>query len=646
MAQVFLSYDREDAPRARLIAQALERAGHFVWWDLHIKGGAEYGREIEAALEKSDAVVVLWSRQSVDSAWVRDEAAAGRDSGRLIPVLIEPVNPPMGFRQYQSLDFSAWNGRGKPPRMAELLDSIEANARSTANAATAPTAPARKTPATPPRKASSSLARWALIGAVVMATLVALGVLLDGRRGPTAPVVTVASADTNASSRQLARDLFVKLGTLQATDIKPIELVDDGTDRKPDFRFQVAGSQMNSQFHASVTLTSEDRTLLWSKDFEVPASQIGDLKQQVALSAARVLECATQATSSGDLDQPTLRLYLNGCATLSGLAGNDFRALVPVFRRVTKTAPGFEGGWRQLLLAESYMVGWETLPPDSPEAGVLRKDIAEARRRFPQIPEAYWADYLLNIGDFGRKARIIDAAAAAHPDNSLLLSMRSGFLFGVGRLAEAVEAAKRAAELNPLSPDETSGYINVLGWAGKTDLAEIELEKAERMWPGARNLVDARWRHHLRFGDPKEALKITRSEVNPGYGEQESYLLARIDPSQANIERAIADAKSRIGREPRATSMLIQTLAEFGREEEIFALLDRPRDQDVGKFGIDAFFRPAFRRFRQDPRFIRVAQKYGLVDYWRSSGKWPDFCFEPDLPYDCKAEAAKLAKAG
>jgi hypothetical protein len=45
MAQVFLSYDREDAATARAVAQALERAGHFVWWDLHIKGGAEYTTE-------------------------------------------------------------------------------------------------------------------------------------------------------------------------------------------------------------------------------------------------------------------------------------------------------------------------------------------------------------------------------------------------------------------------------------------------------------------------------------------------------------------------------------------------------------------------------------------------------------------------
>ena len=54
-------------------------------------------------------------------------------------------------------------------------------------------------------------------------------------------------------------------------------------------------------------------------------------------------------------------------------------------------------------------------------------------------------------------------------------------------------------------------------------------------------------------------------------------------------------------------------------------------------------FRPAYAGLRRDPRFMQVAKRIGLVDYWRKSGKWPDFCFEPDLPYNCKAEVAKLA---
>jgi hypothetical protein len=35
------------------------------------------------------------------------------------------------------------------------------------------------------------------------------------------------------------------------------------------------------------------------------------------------------------------------------------------------------------------------------------------------------------------------------------------------------------------------------------------------------------------------------------------------------------------------------------------------------------------------------AARMGLLHYWKVSGKWPDFCFDPKLPYDCRKEAAK-----
>jgi hypothetical protein len=55
------------------------------------------------------------------------------------------------------------------------------------------------------------------------------------------------------------------------------------------------------------------------------------------------------------------------------------------------------------------------------------------------------------------------------------------------------------------------------------------------------------------------------------------------------------------------------------------------------------FFRVNMREFRNDPRFMPLAARYGLVRYWKKTGRWPDFCLEADLPYDCKAEAAKLS---
>lgn len=635
MAQVFLSYDREDAPKARVIAQSLERAGHFVWFDLHIKGGAEYGKVIEEALEAADAVVVLWSTQSVQSAWVRDEAAAGRDKNCLIPILIEPINPPMGFRQYQNLDFSKWSGNGKPQRLADLLASIEALVSTQSEPSAVQTTATKQT-----KPKAHKLPRWVVVAGAVTLAIVAIGLFVGlFLNAPRKAVrtVAVAAADPGPASSALARDLFVKLGSLQAVDTTPIELIEQNSGRKPDFTFRISAPETG---HANVTLTTHE-TLLWSKAFERPANQIGDLNQQIAVSAGRVLECATEAASSGELDQQTLRIYLNGCAALSEMAWTDFRSLVPVFRQVTEKAPDFEGGWSHLLLTQSYVVGWETLPGDAPEAAALRDTIAQARRKFPKIAAAYWADYLLNIRDLRKKGEVIQEGIRVHPDNPLILSTYSGFLQSVGRMQEATKQAKRAAELSPLSPEETGNYINILGWAGKPELALAELDKAEQLWPGARNLVDARWRFHLRYGDPRVALEITRAGI-ADYGDYESYLVARIDPSTHNVARAIADARAQIGRRPRATGSLVQTLVEFGREDEAYAILDKASSPEDAEW-LDAFFRPAFRKFRHDSRFIRLTARFGYVDYWKKSGKWPDFCFEPDLPYDCKAEAAKLS---
>jgi tetratricopeptide (TPR) repeat protein len=136
MASLFLSYDHDDVARAMAIAAALEAEGHSVWSDRAIHGGAEFNNEIEKAVEESDAVVVLWSGNSVRSPWVRDEAGEGRDRGRLVPVLIDQVKPPMGFRQYQTVDLSGWNGGRRIPRLPELVDAIDKVIRASPSDAT------------------------------------------------------------------------------------------------------------------------------------------------------------------------------------------------------------------------------------------------------------------------------------------------------------------------------------------------------------------------------------------------------------------------------------------------------------------------------------------------------------------------------
>ena len=124
MSRVFLSYARDDAEAAKMLADSIARAGHEVWWDRHIQGGSRFTNEIERALKEAEAVVVLWSPASVQSAWVQDEAAEGRDSGRLVPVALGSVKPPLGFRQFHTLSLGSSNDDGQPEATDALLKAI------------------------------------------------------------------------------------------------------------------------------------------------------------------------------------------------------------------------------------------------------------------------------------------------------------------------------------------------------------------------------------------------------------------------------------------------------------------------------------------------------------------------------------------
>jgi formylglycine-generating enzyme required for sulfatase activity len=110
MSDIFLSYAREDLSQVLPLVQALERHGWAVWWDRTIPPGKTFDRGIQEALDASRCVIVVWSRASVDSDWVKAEAEEGRRRGILIPVMIDEARIPLGFRQIQTARLVDWQG--------------------------------------------------------------------------------------------------------------------------------------------------------------------------------------------------------------------------------------------------------------------------------------------------------------------------------------------------------------------------------------------------------------------------------------------------------------------------------------------------------------------------------------------------------
>ena len=153
MAHIFVSYDSEDRDLARAIVALLEAHGWSVWWDRRIPAGKTWRAVLDKALEEMDCMLVLWSSRSVESHWVIEEAEEGRSRGKLLPVLIEPVRPPRGFREIQASSFVDWDRTAEAACFRTLLQDLAAltgeqpreAARARAEAVQQPDAPAPDT---------------------------------------------------------------------------------------------------------------------------------------------------------------------------------------------------------------------------------------------------------------------------------------------------------------------------------------------------------------------------------------------------------------------------------------------------------------------------------------------------------------------
>lgn len=124
MADIFISYANEDRERARALADALQALGWTVWWDHKIPAGKTFAEVIEAELTAARCVVVLWSNESVTSEWVREEADAAKQQGKLLPARLDDVIPPLGFRAVHAADLIGWAGATDAPGFRQLVADL------------------------------------------------------------------------------------------------------------------------------------------------------------------------------------------------------------------------------------------------------------------------------------------------------------------------------------------------------------------------------------------------------------------------------------------------------------------------------------------------------------------------------------------
>jgi hypothetical protein len=126
MADIFISYKREEQHIAEKLAAALVRKGYSVWWDPELRAGESVDEAIEKELMAAKCVIVLWSRLSVKSEYIKAEAVDAWKRKKLVPVKIEDAAPPFPLGNIQAGNLIGWDGSDNFPGFRKLLSDLAA----------------------------------------------------------------------------------------------------------------------------------------------------------------------------------------------------------------------------------------------------------------------------------------------------------------------------------------------------------------------------------------------------------------------------------------------------------------------------------------------------------------------------------------
>jgi hypothetical protein len=143
---VFISYAREERDRCVEFAKKLKALDLRVWFDAEIRPGKSFEDEIERALASASAVLVLWSKRSVASRWVRNESRRADERGKLVAACLEQCEIPLAVSHVHHVslagtiedDDESWQ------MVLDAIDSLLTEARQLASRSRAKALEARR----------------------------------------------------------------------------------------------------------------------------------------------------------------------------------------------------------------------------------------------------------------------------------------------------------------------------------------------------------------------------------------------------------------------------------------------------------------------------------------------------------------------
>jgi DNA-binding winged helix-turn-helix (wHTH) protein/TolB-like protein len=514
------------------------------------------------------------------------------------------------------------------------------------------------------------LTPWRLGGAGVLAGLAVAVWFAAGTPGwpPHGQGVAVAPFDAppgDVSARTFADGLADEVaGSLAKSDLVSLPaasnaalsgLERDALSRRLGAAYTLGGRVQRAGALLAVTVNLDDpqrHERLWSADFSRDASQAQDLQSEIAAKVANVLHCALTAGGEDRIrrDLETLRLYLSACdATGDDESSPRVREL---YRVVVTRQPRFADAWAKFARASAIASGELTGDEATAAASEARAAAKRALEIDPKAGLAYAAlaglAYAPNHLALMQMQSLIQKGLAVSPDLAILHAQEAWILGAAGRVDDAIAFDERAAALDPLNPNYAVQLAWTLGIHGFEVKARAMLERDARIWPHMDAITGMSLGLEARYGDPAAALQLlSNPSALPTMSDAEledwrDFTLARQSGDKARIAAYVAQVRANLAGKRLSTDQALVRLISLHAVDAAFQVAAQAAPDDK-LFSAEPFFRSNATAVRADPRFLPLMAKIGVLAFWRSTGKWADFCEAADRPYDCRAMAAKLS---
>ena len=631
----FLSYARADQVDVTRLVAALEAAGLQLWWDQLVEGGAAFVKSIESALERCDAVIVVWSKASVASDWVLDEAGQGRDLRKLVAVSLDGTLPPLGFRQYHAVNLAAWLAGKDTTAIDAIVRGVTAAKQRPGSGATAVATVGK----------SLSRRKVLAIGAAVAASSVG-GVALwlhrpsggGARHDNTVAVLPFRNISGDKEQDYFSDGLSEELRVTLARDLRLLVMAQASSEK---FRERKGNAvEIAKQLGVSYLLDGSVRRAgelvritadfidgatgfsRWTQTFDRSLRDIFAVQSEIAGTVALALAANVETPSPAKAGAPggtstvaAYDEYLRGRA-LYDLAGDEAeeRAALARFDAAVVLDPKYAAA--HAARARSLTTIANQYLPVKAQNSLYAEAVAAARLAIEIAPEFAEAHSTLGFTLFQGQ---LDARAAREPfelsrrlgaGNATVLARYAQFCARTGRDGDAVEPLRTALRLDKLNPliHRAAGSIEYAARRYAQSIAPMRqaLGMNARLSQAHAGIGSAMFA----LGQKAEARKEFQAEP---YADFRLAGLAIVEHSLGNTSAAKAVFEELTAEHgERVLYQQAQVLAQWGNKKNALARLDQAwqrRDSGLIYLRND----PLLDGLRTEPSFVRLLDAIGFA---------------------------------